>query len=167
MRICYYELSNYNAGKLIARWFDLEGQDKESHTAEIQAWLKEISAEHDCECCSYEEYIVADVEGLPRCYASEYELSDDAWPFIEAYSNSHLDYDVFIAGAALGYKPDEIESHFYGIFETVADFGYSILGAKIEDAIGNKANYFNFERYALNELLIDDFSRNGRYYFTN
>ena len=44
-KVHYWELSNYNNGVLVGRWFDLDNVTESEHQDEVQEWLDELSEE--------------------------------------------------------------------------------------------------------------------------
>lgn len=114
-RVHYWELSNYNNGKLIGKWFDLDGISKDDHQEELQAWLEELTEETG-ELC--EEWILGDVEDVPDHLHGEWDVYDEFFLIQEFLSTTHLDDDVVWAGVELGISLDRIEDAYVGQFDS-------------------------------------------------
>lgn len=78
-RIHYWELSNYNNGRLIGKWFELDGLTHNEHRIDIKEWLNGLT-EKTGELC--EEYIVGDSEGIPDKYVGEYSIDSDYFDYV-------------------------------------------------------------------------------------
>jgi len=104
----------YNHGDLFGNWLDLENF---SDTKEFYAACKKLHAdEHD------PELMFQDWEGIPDNLISECHLDEDFFDYMEAVKTSHLDLEVFLAGAALSIPYDKIEEAYHGEWSSDKDF---------------------------------------------
>ncbi|MEQ8262283.1 antirestriction protein ArdA [Pseudohaliea sp.] len=164
-KITLYELSSYNGGCLVPGTFDLEETPTyQDWLSAVSNWLRRLTRElgHLCE-----EWIVADVEGLPRQFVGEYSLDAAYWDYREALDASYLDEDVFMAAAALDIPANMVEELYQGEFESDREFACSMaedLGLLQEDAQWPHT-CIDWD-YAARELMYDYGQSDGHYFRT-
>lgn len=72
-KICINELSNYNNGELVYKWFDLDDYDCASEFwGAVNNWLKSCTNQHGQQC---EEWILGDTDEIPEEFYSEYHFN--------------------------------------------------------------------------------------------
>jgi antirestriction protein len=159
----YWELSNYNNGTAIGRFFDLDGKSLEEHGTDIQNWLEDLS-EMTGELC--EEWILGDAEGVPSKYVNEYGISDEFFKLSELIEESGLSRKVFEAGIACGIDTNSIEDAFAGEYESDVYFALEMAEAcGFEESNTWPQSCIDWNQAAY-ELMFDYSSDNG-YYFSN
>jgi len=162
-RVHYWELSNYNSGKLIGRWFDLDGLTEEEHKEELQEWLEELTEETG-ELC--EEWILGDVDGVPSHMHSEFGIDSEFFDMLETIENSHLDAEVFEAALDLDIPLDKVEELYQGNYRDDTDFAECLceeLGV-LNNVPEHLQFYFDYERYG-KDLMINDYQSSDGHYF--
>ena len=163
-QVHYWELSNYNAGKLIGKWFDLDGRTHDDHLAELAEWLEELTEETG-ELC--EEWILGDVEDVPSRYVDTYGIDPEFFEYQAAIESSHLDAEVIEAGIELGIPLDKIEDAYYGQFESDEDLAWEhIESGCMGDIPDHLINYIDMERLG-RDLAMDFMEHNGHYFYSN
>ena len=160
MKVHYWELSNYNNGKLIGQWFDLESTTKEQHAEEIDGWLKELTQETG-ELC--EEIIVGDTEEVPDQYVGTWQIYSEFFDFQEAVEDSGLDAEIIEAGASLGIPLDKIADAYQGHYDSDKELAEEQCYDDLESKIGSMVNYIDFEH--LGRELAMDYSESDGHYF--
>lgn len=162
-RVHYWELKNYNSGRLVGKWFDLDScQSHEEHLDEIADWLESLGEDENG--YKYEEYILASAEDVPDLYVGEYSIDSEFFMFQNAIENSHLDAEVFEAGLEIGIDLDDIEDSYVGYFESDGDFGYDYMESTGEVPDWAKS-YFDYDKFGRD--LAMDYSECGGHYFHN
>lgn len=162
-RIHYWELSNYNNGRLIGKWFELDGLTHNEHRIDIKEWLNGLT-EKTGELC--EEYIVGDSEGIPDKYVGEYSIDSDYFDYVSILESTNLDPEVFEAGIELGIDPEYIREYYYGHFNSIADFAENYLECTggLDGVPDHLINHIDFESYG-RELLDNCASEQDGHYF--
>lgn len=163
-RIHYWELSNYNGGNLIGKWFDLEDVTEAEHSQERAEWLEELTNSTG-ELC--EEWIVGDVEDVPSEYVSEWSISSEFFELEEAVQTSGLDRAVFLAGISLGIPISSIEDAYYGEYRSDTELAEAYIDSTgmLSDVPDSIANYFDYEAFGRD--LAMDFSESNGHYFSS
>jgi len=158
-KVHYWELSNYNGGVLLGKWFDLEGVTKSEHSAEREEWLEALT-EQTGELC--EEWILGDVDGVPDAYVGEWSIDDAFFEMQEFMTSTHLDAEVVTAGVSLGIPLENIEDAYHGHYENETELAeeYAESCLEIPESI---ERYFDYE--ALGRDLAYDLSEEGGHYF--
>jgi antirestriction protein len=161
-QVHYWELSNYNSGRLVGRWFDISTCSQEEHQEEINEWLHDLTIVTG-ELC--EEWIVGDTEGVESQYVGEWSIGDGHFDMIEFMQNTHLEAEVIAAGLALGFELDSIEENYYGSFKSEEDLAYEHIDStgmlsEVPDSIRNYFDYAAFGR----DLAMDFSSFNTHYF---
>lgn len=127
--ITLYSLSDYNAGLLIPKTFDLDDcLDHEHYLLEIQQWLEEVSeAQADGE--TREEWIVCDYEDIPSRFVGEYDLDSKYWIFKELLDQTHVPAEAIEVWINQGYDLDQdaIEECYQGEHDNDEDFVQGLL----------------------------------------
>lgn len=158
-RIYIASLSDYNAGRLIGEWVDIDATTTEEDLYEAVAAVLAQSREPGAE-----EFAIHDYDGFPAGLVGEYE----PLARVAAYGAFLAEDDggerfAFLDVLGFSLAPDALEDAFseafYGVYETRAEFAESLL----ED-IGTLASvpddlrpYFDFDAYA-RDLEFGDFA---------
>jgi len=159
----FWELSNYNNGQLIGRFFDLKGKTKGEFYKEIQEWLDELT-EITGELC--EEWILGDVDGVPSEYVYEYGISDEFFKINEVVEESNLDLKVINAGLACDIQLESIEDAYVGEYFNDEDFAFKMAEMCDFKETNRWPNYcIDWERAAKD--LMYDYSSSDGFYFSN
>lgn len=164
-QVHYWELSNYNNGVLVGRWFTLDGLTAQEHQDERSDWLESLP--EDASGYQPEEWILGDAEGVPTEYVNEYGISAEFFELQEAIDNSHLDAEIFTAGIACGIPIESIEDAYYGSYSS-----YEELAEEYADGTGMIAEVpeslrFYFDMEAFGRDLAMDFLEHDSHYFHN
>ncbi len=160
--ITYYELSNYNGGTLIPKTFNVDGITYDAHLTEITEWREALTQSTGALC---EEYIVCDVDDIPREFVGEWSLDEAFFELMEAIDNSHLDAEVFHAGIACGLSTDQVEDAYEGSFssdEGMAEEHIKSTGM-LQDVPDYVRTYFDVESFA-RDMMFEMYSDNGHYF---
>lgn len=159
-RIHYWELSNYNNGKLVGKWFELDILTKEEHQYEINMWLSDL---YD----AGEEVVVGDTEDIDDRFICDGKLLDEYFEFEALMRRTLLSEDVVLAGMACQIPLDDIEEDYAGEFSS-----HSALATHFAKELGFfdgvdeiLEQYFDFERYGAD--LATGFSEHNDHYFIN
>ena len=165
MQITLNSLSDYNAGRLIWKTFDLSGMDKEDYLLAISNWLASVDVKRgDGEV--REEWNVADIEDIPHNFVGDYDLDDAFWEYKEALEASDLDAEVFAAAMAAGINIDRVEDSYRGQWDTDFDFAVDWFNEVcMHDVPDFLVGYIDYEAYARD--LMDEFTESGGHYFYN
>ncbi len=76
-RICLNELSNYNNGELVYKWFDLDDYvDASEFWSAVYDWLKDCPNQYGQEC---EEWNLGDVDEIPEEFYGEYHFNAEGF----------------------------------------------------------------------------------------
>ena len=165
MQITLNSLSDYNAGRLIWKTFDLSGMDKEDYLLAISNWLASVDVKRgDGE--TREEWNVADIEDIPRNFVGDYDLDDAFWEYKEALEASHLDAEVFAAAMAAGINIDSVEDCYQG--EWASDYEFAVEWfdeVYLHEVPDFCKNYIDYEAVARD--LMHDFTESGGHYFNH
>ena len=123
--ITLYELSNYNAGKLIPHTFDLDSVDTQAEWREaVQDWLQDLTKQTGDLC---EEWVVADFEDVPNALVGEWDID----PCLLALQGSRPSQPsgrggVLRAGIELGIEPERVDELYQGTYDGDEDFAYQM-----------------------------------------
>jgi antirestriction protein len=159
----FWELSSYNNGQAIGRFFDLEGKTKDEFYEEMQEWLDELT-EITGELC--EEWILGDAEGVPSKYVGEYGISDEFFEISEVAAETGLDMKVINAGLACDIDLESIAYAFVGEYDSDEDFAFEMAEASgFEESNVWPNNCIDWERAARD--LMYDYSSSDGFYFSN
>lgn len=163
--ITYHELSNYNAGTLVTKTFDLAGVTYEEHLEAIGDWLRGLTDATGQLC---EEWIVCDYEDVPSKYVGTYSISKEYFVFQEFVSRSHLDEAAIRAGVELGIPLESIEEAYAGEYRNDVDFAQDM--AESTESVQPDAVWphtcIDWE-HAARELMYDYTEDNGHYFSLN
>ena len=161
-KVHYWELSNYNDGKLIGKWFDVDGITAEDHKQDITDWLDSLPANNGYKC---EEWILGDVDDIPREFVGVWDIDDAFFDLMAIADNSQLELRVFIAGLELGIPIDKIEENYIGEFDSVENLAIDFVEntGMLDDVDNNIAMYFDYEKFGRD--LAMDYVENDSYYF--
>jgi antirestriction protein len=160
----YWELSSYNNGSALGRFFGLDGKSLEEHNAEIQKWLEDLSEITGGLC---EEWILGDAEGVPSKYVNEYSISNEFFELSELMEESHLTKEVFEAGIACGIDIEHIEEAFVGEYDNDEDFAFEMAEAHGFEETNTWPQSCIDWKQASYELMFDYSSDNGCYFTNN
>lgn len=165
MRVHYWELSNYNNGELIGKWFDIDNVSKEEHEEEVKEWLEELTASTGSLC---EEWILGDTEEVPECFVGTYGLDSELFDAIEYANDNHITLDVVCAGLAIGIELEEIQDRYRGEFSSDEEFAEEYLAdcGMLDEVPEGLRSYFDVKAYA-RDMMINDASSQGGHYFWN
>jgi len=164
MNITLNSLSDYNAGRIIFRTFDLSSMDQDEYLAAVGDWLEGITKRRgDGEL--REEWNVADIEDIPRSLVGEYDLSHDFWEYKEAVENSHLDAEVFQAAVDAGIDVGSVDDCYAGQWSTDREFAENFF----DDVHGHDVpefmqNYIDYEAFT-RDLMYDITECDGHYFW--
>lgn len=164
-RIHYWELSNYNNGKLVGKWFDLDFKDKEEHQDEIEEWLADLyDTEEDVD---YEEVVIGDTEDIDDRFICDGELLDEYFEFEALMRSTLLSEEVILAGMACQIPLDDIEDCYVGEFSSDSDLAaHCAEQSGLFDGVDETLErYFDFESYGAD--LAMGFSEHNGHYFIN
>lgn len=162
MQIAYNELANYNAGRLVFKWFDLDHVTKEEHQEELKEWLESLPPVYGSPC---EEWCVGDVDEVPRAFVSDFGLSEEFWEYKEAIGSSRLDPEVFWAAADLDIPARLVEELYQGEYDSDREFAEQFaedIGAINEDPAW-PYTCIDWD-HAARELMYD-YSSSSNHYF--
>jgi len=145
----------YNHGDLSGDWLDL---DDFLDAKEFYAECKKLHAdEHD------PELMFQDWEGIPNNLISECHLDEDFFDYMEAVKTSHLDPEVFLAGAALDIPYDKIEETYQGEWRSDEDFVTNLLDTT--DGIPDLPNYIHIDWAGTTRDIMIDYGESEGHYF--
>ncbi len=160
--ITYHELSNYNAGKIISRTFELDGLSASDHLSEITEWLEGLTESTGSLC---EEWIVCDYEDVPSQLVSEWSIDDSFFELQEAATKSHLSLEVFNAGVELGLALEDIEDKYQGQHKSDEAYAEKLCDdcGLLDSIPENLQRYFDMEAYA-RDLMFETYKQDGHYF---
>ena len=163
-RVHYWELSNYNSGTLIGKWFDLSHTTRAEHQAELDEWLVGLTNTTG-ELC--EEWIIGDVEDVPEYFHSEWTIYSTFFEYQETLENSHLSHEVFMAGLSIGFDLKAIEERYRGEYDSVKYFveEYVEENGVLDDMPDHLIEFFDMEAYG--ERLMDEYTEFDNHFFYN
>lgn len=170
--ITLYELSQYNKG--ILRPFTIDLDPLSSRDEYLEAIDEALTAMMDADESRlgyrplYEEWIVADYDGIPNGYVWEYDLKDDYWELKEAMdANPHIPEAVFFAGVSLEIPPASIPEAYQGTYDRDEDFAADLAEScgYLDDMPENLSYYFDYEKFA-RDLMLSDFMQASGHYFS-
>jgi len=167
INITFYSLSDYNAGLLIPKTFDLESLTNYDELSEARTkWLEELTAtKNDGEL--REEYIVCDYEGIPSELVGEWDIDRNFGDYLEMV-NKHSE-SLVNAALALQIPLDKIEDAYHGEFKSDTDLAYALVDetGMLSEVPESVKNYFDYERFG-HDLAMNDYSEfNGHYFHAN
>jgi len=114
--VYYLELSNYNNGNLIGRFFDLDGVTEKDHIEEVSDWLESFGR-------NYEEVIVGDSDGVPEEYVSEWGVHNDFFEINELLiEEPYLSRGIIEAGVKCGVPLKSIYDAYVGEYCSDEEF---------------------------------------------
>lgn len=162
-RICVQSLSDYNNGRLIYKWMDMDdfSNEEEFYTA-IQTWLEGLGDDQYGQ--PREEWHFADWEGdCMSVFCSEHGLDDDYWTLLEVAENSHLELEVFLAGYEENIPLESIEDAYIGEFEDDIEYVEHLIEDGSIQIPEHLEIYINKEMLA-RDYTMDVYSNNGHYF---
>jgi len=166
-QVHYWELALYNEGKLVGKWFDLDGKTEEEHDDERTEWLESVAKEYNSEddpTVYGDEWILGDVEGVPSHMHGDFGL-DSAFFGLEEFKrdNPYIDAEVIEAAMELQIPLDKIEDAYRGSWHSDE--------AMAEDHVDecwevpeHLRNYLDMERIA-RDLMMDMYDFNTHYFW--
>lgn len=167
MEITLYSLSDYNAGRLIPKTFDLDLlDDQDEYYEAVNEWLESLGPGDFG--LPREEWIVADFEDIPDAFVGEYDLDTDFWEFKDAVDSSYLDAEVFAAAADLGIPMDKVEEAYSGEFESDEQFAQHFYDDIYSDAVSDAEQAgLQIDWYSTASSLMQDYSEQSGHYFSS
>jgi len=166
MNITLNSLSDYNAGRLIWKTFDLSNMDREDYLTAISEWLTSITKKLD-DGEIREEWNVADIEGIPRNFVGDYDLDDGFWEYKEAVEASGLDVEVFEAAMDAGINIDSVEDSYRGQWNNDYDFAVETFDELYAHEVPEfMQNYIDYEAFA-RDLMMDFTEADGHYFYNS
>ena len=152
-------LSDYNAGRLIGEWVDIDAATTEEDLYEAVAAVLAQSREPGAE-----EFAIHDFDGFPAGLVGEY----DPLARVAAYGrflaeDAEGERFAFLEDLGPSLDPEDLEDAFseafYGVYETRAEFAEDLLESTsgLDSVPGNLRPYFDFDAYA-RDLEFGDFA---------
>lgn len=170
--ICLNELSNYNNGSLVYKWFNLEDfTTADEYNEAVQEWLETCPSVSGYPC---EEWNIADYENIPSQFVGDYcfdaeafyaykELSDqledgalEAYMYCFSAMPESLDEFNNKFLMATEYRNDTWHGFFVEIAEELVEQNGMLDGIPEE-----VARYFDYEMYGRDTYLNDLTMHNG------
>lgn len=175
--ICLNELSNYNNGTLVYKWFDLEDfASAAEYNEAVQKWLETCPTVLGSPC---EEWNIADYEDIPSDFVGDYCFDAEAF-----YSFKEL-ADQLETGALEAYincfgsmpeNIDQFNERFFMETEHKSDdwHGFYIEIAEqliddsglLNDVPETVSMYFDYEKYG-RDIYINDLTMSNGFIFWN
>ena len=163
MYITLNSLTDYNAGRLIWKTFELDNMDQDEYFAAVADWLESITKRRGDDEIR-EEWNVADIEDIPHHMVNDYDLSAEFWEFKEAMDNSHLPQDVFAAAAGAGINLDEVEDRYQGQWATDREFAECFFDdVYLHDVPDFMQYYIDYDAFT-RDLMVDYTEFDGHYF---
>ena len=176
-RICYNSLTDYNAGRLVFKWFDLDGVTFEEHGEELQEWLKDLT-DNAADGELREEWEVADYDNVPRSLVENYGLEGffQYAEYVEEIgkpaTDAALSLDVLRWDHKLrefDYTPEDLRDIYYGSFDSwnVAEqlaLDYADNSCLLNEIPEHLQGYFDFDSFG-KDLLIDSYTEENGHVF--
>ena len=177
-RICYNSLTDYNQGRLVFKWFNLDGTTLEEHQEELSTWLEELTnSSRDGQL--REEWEIADFENIPRNIIDNYGL--EAFFQWQEYinligtgaTNAALELDIlsydYRKHKEFNLTPEELQDRYVGSFDSwnVAEelaLFYADNSALLDQIPSDLQRYFDFKDYG-EDLLIDTYDQHEGHVF--
>ena len=160
----FWELSSYNNGQAIGRFFDLEGKTKDEFYEEMQEWLDELT-EITGELC--EEWILGDTEGVPSQYVYEYGIADRFFEYQELIETVGTDPEMVKAGLFCDIPLESIEDAYVGEYDSDEDFAFEMAEACGFEESNTWPNNCIDWKQAARDLMFDYSSDSGFYFSGN
>lgn len=174
--ICLNELSNYNNGELVYKWFDLDSYADASEFWEaVNEWLAACPHPYGGEC---EEWNIADIEGIPSQFYGEYSF--DAKGFYQykelAAEIGEAELEAYLSiFNEMPETADQFNEKFFCKAECSLESNgfYGEIGHELAELneINSQlpehlASYFNYEAYGRDEYINGMGARNGFVFWT-
>lgn len=170
--ICLNELSNYNNGTLVYKWFDLEDfTNAEEYNEAVCNWLETCPTVSGYPC---EEWNIADYEDVPSEFVGDYSFDAESFYAYKDLTDQLEDSALAAYIDCFGSLPKDIEEfndRFFMQTEEKNDnchgFYIEIAGYLIDEAgVLNEvpeiiASYFDYEKYGRDVYMNDMTSSNG------
>ena len=170
--ICLNELSNYNNGTLVYKWFDLEDfTTAEEYNEAVYNWLETCPTVSGYPC---EEWNIADYEDVPSEFVGDYsfdaesfyaykdladQLEDGALSaYIDCFGSLPKDIDEF--NDRFFMQTEEKNDNWHGFYIEIAGYLIDETGVlnEVPEII---ASYFDYEKYGRDVYMNDMTSSNG------
>lgn len=177
-RICYNSLTDYNQGRLVFKWFNLDGTTLEEHQEELSNWLEELTnSSRDGQL--REEWEIADYENIPRNIIDNYGL--EAFFQWQEYvdligteaTNAALELDIlsydYRKHKEFNLTPEELQNIYVSSFDSwnVAEelaLFYADNSTLLDEIPSHLQKYFDFKEYG-EDLLIDTYDQHEGHVF--
>ena len=174
--ICLNELSNYNNGELVYKWFDLDNYaDASEFWVAVNKWLAGCQHPYAGEC---EEWNIADIEGIPSEFYGEYSFDAERFyqykELAEEVGEEELEAYLSIFNQ-LPETADEYYEKFFCKAECSEESNgfYGEIGHELAELNGidsqlpeHLVSYFNYEAYGRDEYINGMGASNGFVFWT-
>jgi antirestriction protein len=152
---------DYNAGRLVGRWFDLDKYvDAADLLTHIADWLEDLQ---QTDGISREEWAVHDAEGVGDIgpHPSTKILNE----YLAAIHEG-LDLDALEKYVDAGGYPSAFRDRYVGTFESPADFGVALLelSGALDQVPLHLRPYVDVEAYGQDALMGSYFESDGFYF---
>lgn len=161
MRIAINSLSDYNAGNLVYKWFDVEDYaDQTEFKGAIYEWLSELNA---TDGGSREEWSVGDTDTIPDSFVSEHDVSGSLWDYLDLCQR--LGAEAVDAAVDCEIPLDRFHELYNGSFNCDEAFAMNHADniGLLQDVPEHIAQYFDWSAYA-RDLMFSFSSSNGHYF---
>lgn len=119
-KICINELSNYNNGELVFKWFDLDDYDCASDFwSAVNKWLESCTSPYGEKC---EEWILGDTDEIPEVFWGEYRFSAEAFYEYKEVIDQVGEQKLEAYREVLGYYPESASEVEKRLFATTKHF---------------------------------------------
>ena len=168
-RICYNSLTDYNAGRLVFKWFDLDGVTYEEHADELAQWLKALT-DNAADGELREEWEISCYDNIPRSLVDNYGLeaffqyAEYVEEIGKAATDAALSLDVLWWDKKLNefnHTPEDLLDIYHGSFDSwnVAEqlaLDYADNSCLLNEIPEHLQGYFDFDSFG-KDLLIDSY----------
>jgi len=151
--ICIQCLENYNAGRLVFKWVNIE--DIEDFGETVEEFLKETRKKYKTQS---EEYMIADYSDFPNL--GEYPSFEEVQEVIDLMKQRPKDTEAIIIFIESGDNVENFEESYQGKFRDMTEFAEQLVDDiyDLDKMMGNLSSYFDYKSYA------NDLECGGDYY---
>lgn len=156
--VTWNALAAYNSGKVVSQTFDLtEYSDYGEYLNAVMEWLQEVGEE---------EYILADYEGIPKQYISEFSLDPEVFDYLAL--GETLGFELVDAGLSFGIPLESIEEAYLGKYESLEDYAYELMSElyELDKMPAILTCHINWEGVA-RDLSVETLFENGYVFSAN
>ena len=168
IRVYVGTFGKYSSGSIAGGW--VTPSEYETYDDFIDACKAIHKDEHD------PELMFQDHENLPESLYHESEFSEEAFNFCKLYSSSSIDSDTLEAyaetfdideGASIEDLEEVFNERFIGYFVSNYDFACDLVDnlGLLSGVSEIVANYFDYEAYGRDQLLMGVCENNGYYFY--